>query len=402
MVLNKPTAIFPRLEKVTLRSGSDIEGTCLWETPSLRKVVWDGVRGNILETPLKWDSMEEISMEGTPKRRRWFNYKDARALLQGTSRSLRKLGIQLGDDPGSGSRSSRRYSSTLARAIQSRRGDFVASGPDADRELYLPRLEMLTVVVDTSHPQWSAPRLFKLVQIPALRILSYAHHRVPSPTSTSDSVVEPHPLFLLLSAQTHPIAITTFIIDAASISRTMFLGCVRLIPSLERLWVKDTRPTEGLAMGNTDEEVVLDDLFLGDLLPTFCYDIPIEFSYDYDLLCPHLTDVRFDRAWFTLDALTNFVNTRLSLAAVGAVSVEGWGDDFSEAPQVARLKRVQVGFAYQGGEVRGLEREMRESNVLVRISFAVESEDHDRTPSTRRLVGMLDPKDGLRAIDEWR
>jgi hypothetical protein len=80
--------------------------------------------------------------------------------------------------------------------------------------------------------------------------------------------------------------------------------------------------------------------------------------------------------------------------------VEGWVDDFSEGPQVARLKSVHVGFAYQGaeGSDTGLEYELRESNVSVSISFAVEHEDARPAP---RLYGVVDPKDGLRAIDEW-
>jgi hypothetical protein len=81
--------------------------------------------------------------------------------------------------------------------------------------------------------------------------------------------------------------------------------------------------------------------------------------------------------------------------------VECWvDDDFSEGPQAARLKSVQVGLAYRGarGSDAGLEYELRESNLSASISFAVEHEDARPAP---RLYRVIDPKDGLRAIDEW-
>ncbi|RXW11249.1 hypothetical protein EST38_g14606 [Candolleomyces aberdarensis] len=342
--------------------------------------------------------MEEFRVERTPDGRTWFKYDDARALLQVTRRTLVKLGIQLVDVPNVTGPAiidpNRRYSSSFVRAMQGARVDS-ASG---DAELYLPRLESLDLVVD-NRQTYSLPKLYQALRLPSLRTLSYAHRQA---NSISPSQCGPHPLCTILSSQRHPIAITTLIIDAGSISRAMLLTCIRLLPLLERLWVQDSRrfPVEGsISTGDTEEEIVPDDTFLADLLPTFCYDIPVEFSWDFDLLCPLLTHIRFDRAWFTLDGLKNFVNTRLSLAAVGAAYADN-SIDYWDAVHVAKLKSVHVGFAYQmlgESDQAAFGYELRESNVTVSMSFPKQPE----AAVTAEPFGAANPREGLREIDEW-
>ncbi|KAJ2911961.1 hypothetical protein MD484_g8454, partial [Candolleomyces efflorescens] len=393
IILNQPPESFPRLEKVTLRRGTrEIENARLWGATSLRRVVWDGVGADILRTMLKWDVMEEIRVVGDSDRS-WFKYEDATKLLQATRKTLTHVSLQLAeinDDA-----NPRVFSPTLLEAIQGTRTD-----ASVDTPLLLPQLQSLDVAVDTCKPHF-LPRLWQRLQLPTLRTLIYATCRT---APCRHSQLESHPLTTLLSGQRQPTTITTLIINADSMSTADFFGCLKLLPSLERLCVLDGRLAEVETpfvedLGrNPLEEIVIDNGLLEGLLTMPSRSDGADNSLS--ILCPLLTHLRFDLARFSLDCLEDLIHTRLALAASSTFTPTTATAD--EVTRVAKLQSVQgvlVDRTNGGWDQSDFRSELGVLGVSVDIKFL--SDPHPNAGNSQNIVKVGDPRDGLRPVDEW-
>ncbi|RXW22643.1 hypothetical protein EST38_g3205 [Candolleomyces aberdarensis] len=380
LIVIKAQVEFPLLEEVIVRckdgrSARDgsIATANIWRGAALRRVVWESVNDDLLWLPVDWSLMEEINVSGnegdlSPSS---FSHRDARCLVRATP-VLKRLRIQLTADPEG--RAPRRLDAIPDEPVGPENADLLASNP-----ILLPYLTTLDLADAFLDPD-IAPTFIEHVQLPALTTLRYRLAK----DSTNVPYSSGHPLlWFLRSQQQRPIQVQNWTVDAASMSREVFIDCLRLMPLLKRLWVKDGRDiaTQTVSWDEYDEEfereeeievwnegvveteVAPDDTVLEALQPS----LPDEGTSSVTAgPNPQLEYVRFDRARFHLQALQDFVKLRIRL------STQDHGSGNPPNSLRCSLQRIHVGLMYLRPEsdAEELENECLARGIKATLIFA--------------------------------
>ena len=187
-----------------------------------------------------------------------------------------------------------------------------------------------------------------------------------------------------------------------------FFGCLKLLPSLERLCVLDGRLAEVETLFVEDlgrnplEEIVIDNGLLEGLLTMPRRSDGADTSSS--ILCPLLTHLRFDLARFSLDCLEDLIHTRLALAASSTFTPTTMDDEATanEVTRVAKLQSVQgvlVDRTTGGWNQADFRSDLGALGVSVDIKFL--SDPHPNAGNSQNVVKVADPREGLRPVDEW-
>ncbi|TEB20744.1 hypothetical protein FA13DRAFT_1742671 [Coprinellus micaceus] len=146
---------------------------------------------------------------------------------------------------------------------------------------------------------------------------------VRAPLVAQDSpppLVANHPLFLFLRAQRQPTAITQWTVTLTSICYATFVECLRLMPSLEQLHIRDDGKfvervqDEVFQLPSTEWHMIPDDHLLDTLLrPQSGVEFTLTSIQD-TILCPRLHTIRFDVGDFSMEALHVFLEIRVGLS----------------------------------------------------------------------------------------
>ncbi|KAJ3527440.1 hypothetical protein NMY22_g9786 [Coprinellus aureogranulatus] len=358
-----PPDTWASLEKVTLKRVEEFqdqdeptfkptEELSIWEAPMLRRVRWESVQADVLALPLKWETLEEISItvEQPPmhghSEEEWiqFSASEAHALIR-DSPAIRHLKVHLNDD-----------GEEFFLEGQLNNGPITLETPFVLNQL--TTLDLDNMYLDPA----GAPVVFlRGLQLPALERLSYKLKTSHQDTTLETGVAplphgDAHPLVAFLKSQKSPIRIKSFRIASTfptwTISQDDFVECLTMMSMLENLWVEDFRfvnlsshepdPQAGIAPNVT-------------LLRRF--QPPGQDASQ--ILCPRLTKLRIDRMEnVKLVDIEAFVRDRLAMAGAFPLQVGSStplvslpsstaNDESSSPPEnfagVAQLERLYLG-----------------------------------------------------------
>ncbi|KAJ3541958.1 hypothetical protein NMY22_g3690 [Coprinellus aureogranulatus] len=313
-----PSSYWPMLERVCLKWRDDNVGTPnridllpVWSAPLLKRVEWQSVDSDLWRTGIQWTNMEEILMYQREKAPpvSWPNLNPSRvrAMVQCTPK-IRNLRITLSDQE---------FPTNLG-----------PTGPLVLKTtLVLPHLTALNLTDVYINPD-TAPIVFlEGLQLPALKVFKYG-------LCFAEGVENPHhddhPLLRFLRVQRSPSLLHTFEVDVHAISRQGLLECLKLMPLLERLWIRDSRHDSrnemsffgpiALAQGAVTDKELLDSL-----LPSSPTVVPLDSdtstSRAPDCLCPRLNNLRISRIKCDLEDVEAFVDARLAHSKASGVSI---------------------------------------------------------------------------------
>ncbi|KAJ3527442.1 hypothetical protein NMY22_g9785 [Coprinellus aureogranulatus] len=313
-----PSSYWPMLERVCLKWRDDNVGTPntidllpVWSAPLLKRVEWQSVDSDLWRTGIQWTNMEEILVYQREKAPAvpWtnFNPSKARAMVQCTPK-IRNLRITLSDQE---------FPANLG-----------PTGPLVLKTtLVLPHFTALNLTDVYINPD-AAPIVFlEGLQLPALKVFKYGLRftegsKVLTTTTTlsfDSSVLSARQAFSTHSRLTY----TRF---RARVS----IECLKLMPLLERLWIRDSRHDSrnemsffgpiALAQGAVTDKELLDSL-----LPSSPTVVPLDSDTSTngapDCLCPRLNNLRISRIKCDLEDVEAFVDARLAHSKASGGSI---------------------------------------------------------------------------------
>jgi hypothetical protein len=240
----------------------------IWDAPNIKKVAWNSVFDAFMYTCVDWSQLEEAEFWDEPSRHLVddpypspfceISARDARRILN-SAPSLRKLRLRIAshDDP-----------SDMGPDC------FLDPEPDLSETLVMEDLTSLHLWDSYLDPDSSPTVFLENLQLPALEHLTYMlWNNNENEASSAPQPSTDNPFLLrFLRAQEEYIGITKLTINATIISRRGFLDCLRLMPELEQLWLRDRSERAGYDEPGQDDvltdeekldrEVVPDDEFL--------------------------------------------------------------------------------------------------------------------------------------------
>ncbi|KAJ3530262.1 hypothetical protein NMY22_g8651 [Coprinellus aureogranulatus] len=323
------------------------DSVTLWQAPNLRSLEWRTIDELFFYTrqPHQWKDVEEILMSSALPgftTGKGFGADVVRTMLRATER-LSRLRIAIsGDEDEDGDEDIR---DTYYIFNPAENG--AASLKPYGAELTLNHLTMLDLV-DT----WASPSPHHMVTpflhnlyLPVLTSLTYTlrptayygQRQLPKPVPLQ------HPLVLFMRAQPRPSIITNWTVSIGSICREGLVECLRLMPYLERLWIKSVPGTKRIRLHHaTLFDDVPDEGFLGQLVHSRAGSEQgvLRASGRFSVCCPKLHSIRIDQATFSMDALHTFLEVRIGLALLSQGSITSRPNLNSVA--VLRLVRVQM------------------------------------------------------------
>jgi hypothetical protein len=292
----------------------------LWAAPNLKTIDWRSVDESIfaVHPHFRWRQMEEIALSSAdPELTTGIGFAPSvlRTLLREASHigKLRMTVTAEEDEHPWETLECLYWEDDVLPPAQPVRAPLVAR--------YLTTLELIDTFVCPSLGKAVTPFLYNL-HLPALTSLNYTL-RLSDRDSQPDSpppLVANHPLFLFLGAQRQPTAITQWTVTLTSICYATFVECLRLMPSLEQLHVRDDGKfvervqDEVFQLPSTEWHMIPDDHLLDTLLrPQSGVEFTLTSIQD-TILCPRLHSIRFDVGDFSMEALHVFLEIRVGLS----------------------------------------------------------------------------------------
>jgi hypothetical protein len=208
----------------------------VWMAPNLKHISWNSVSGDLLKLKTNWAQLESIDVwwedhEGYEndleiigvQKFCMFSARDVRRLLYHTP-LLKQLCIRIaGHDQLSPLGGNQLSTLAMPKTLVLR---------------HLTKLDLWDAAID---PNAAPTVLLRDLQLPALEELKYTNSRLDADMIASPPYpfTNDPPLLHFLQAQENRVGIKKLTISANAIPRKAFLGCLKLMPDLELLWVRD-------------------------------------------------------------------------------------------------------------------------------------------------------------------